>query len=596
MAIVAGCATAATMPPMPHDIVRSPKDAEFQLSLGTKMMRGFRPLLKMRLAAPLPPSALVITNVAVADGVITLNWQSGINVQVQSSTDLENWIDIGQPTTNQTAAFATVGDIQFYRLRELGPILTPGEAQIQRMFGGIPSMGSSGIIPNKIAVDSAGNVVIAGLMYYTVNAGAGEMATYGGQDAVIAKYAPDGACLWSKHYGNVSDDSFNGLAVDSQDNIYAIGSVSGAVDPASGLDFGFGPEQTFGGSDILLIKFAPNGSVIWHKIFGGTGADQGRAVARDSNDDLYIVGTTGFFGTGANFGGGPLPILGRPSAYLAKFHPDGSHVWSKSYGDGGNPSYAIDVSVASDGSPIMGGEFKGTANWGQGVIPSTGGFDSSIVKCDSAAGDTILVNLITGASDQRLSSISTAPGFVYAVGDFQNTANFGTGNLTANSGGSFYTVQYDNAGVVMHLVAFGTDANSPHAYGVASSATIGPIVVGEMVTGIDFGQGFLLGQGGNDVMLVSFNSDFNLSARFRATTAPGITTQWSRRGAPQADTGKAVAISGNAIYIVGACSAQFGLTGFEQNASFGATVIKPAKVIVSDTNVSNNGFWVRFNP
>ena len=177
MAIVAGCATAATMPPMPHDIVRSPKDAEFQLSLGTKMMRGFRPLLKMRLAAPLPPSALVITNIAVADGVVTLNWQSGTNVQVQSSTDLENWIDIGQPITNQTAAFATVGDIQFYRLRELGPILTPGEAQIQRMFGGIPSMGSSGIIPNKIAVDSAGNVVIAGLMYYTVNAGAGEMAT-----------------------------------------------------------------------------------------------------------------------------------------------------------------------------------------------------------------------------------------------------------------------------------------------------------------------------------------------------------------------------------------------------------------------------------
>lgn len=455
-------------------------------------------------------------------------------------------------------------------------------AQIQRMFGGKTGSSGSGITANKMAVDSAGNVVIIGQMLYTVNPGNGDMTTYGGQDAIIAKYSPGGQCLWAKHYGNVSDDVFHSVCIDSQDNIYAIGQVSGPVF-AGNIDFGFGTEQAYGGADILLAKFSPSGAVLWHRIFGGSGGDDGTAIARDANDDIYIAGTHGFFGTGVNFGGGVLATPGRPSAFLAKFHgSDGSYMWAKSYGDGSNGSYPTDLIIASDGAPVVIAKFLGSTNFGTGVITSAGDYDSIIAKCNASTGATTWVKAITGTRLIVAYAIAASTGNIFVVGDFLGTASFNGHTLTADDGGSFFLAQYNNAGDWVRFTAFGTPNNSPHVAGVAASDSLGVVVVGEMVTGIDFGQGYLIGQGGNDIMLLRFNSD--------------LTTQWSRRGAPSGEGGRAVVVAGGNIYLAGGCGSATGLTGFERNTGFGQTTIDAAVSVVTTSGVDSTAWWVKFSP
>ena len=87
-----------------------------------------------------------------------------------------------------------------------------------------------------------------------------------------------------------------------------------------------------GGYDIFLAKLSgADGHVLWTKRIGGTGADEGDALALDSSGNVFITGQ--FFGT-VDFGGGSVTNT-NPYAqtFLAKYSGlDGAHIWSKRLG------------------------------------------------------------------------------------------------------------------------------------------------------------------------------------------------------------------------------------------------------------------------
>jgi len=456
-------------------------------------------------------------------------------------------------------------------------------AQLERMFGKTVSAGY--FQPSKIAIDNAGNTIVVGQMAYSVNTGCGEMTTYfnAAIDAFIAKWNSAGVCLWAKHYGSSSDDEFKGLCVDSSNNIYAIGYVSGGVDPGT-LDFGLGTEPTFGGADIYLIKFDSNGVVLWHKLFGGSGTDKGLGVVVDSTG-VYITGTMGFFGTGANFGGGALTVsgvAGSVATFLAKLSPlDGSHIWSKSYHSDGGKQFAVDLKLSSDGHVIIGAEFKTHADWGLGVYDPSGGYDGAIVKVNATTGATMWQHKISGTADNRVACISTSTGKIFVVGNFTETISFnGAHSIAGAAGGSFYLLQLNNDGTYANAISYGVEINGPSASGVAASDALGVVVIGVMSTGVDFGQGFLLGNGGSSTMLLRFN--------------PDLTTMWSRRGFSNSSAGDSGihVVLGSDIYIVGGGT----VDGFERNTGFNQTTIDTPVAIVSTAGVTNNSYWVKFSP
>src|SRR5438093_2091384 len=84
-------------------------------------------------------------------------------------------------------------------------------------------------VGNGVAVDSGGNVVIIGTASGTVSFGGGPI-TANGYTVVLAKFAPAGAHLWSRGFGDSFSNSGNSVAVDPSGNIAVTGAFSGPID------------------------------------------------------------------------------------------------------------------------------------------------------------------------------------------------------------------------------------------------------------------------------------------------------------------------------------------------------------------------------
>jgi len=186
--------------------------------------------------------------------------------------------------------------------------------------------GSSNDEGNGVAVDSKDNIYVVG---YTSNFGAGN------DDIVLVKYNSLGVQEWNKTWGGSSDDEGNGIAVDSKDNIYIVGSTN---------SFGAG------GMDIYLVKCNSIGEQEWSKTWGGSYNDEGKGVAIDSFDNVYIVGRTDSLGE--------LP----DDIVIVKYNSLGIQEWNKTWGGNAN-DLGYGVTIDSEENIYVGG---GTYSFGSG--------------------------------------------------------------------------------------------------------------------------------------------------------------------------------------------------------------------------------------
>jgi uncharacterized delta-60 repeat protein len=93
------------------------------------------------------------------------------------------------------------------------------------------------------------------------------------------------------------------------------------------------------GNDAVLLKFDANGTLLWERAWGGAASDEGLAVATASDGSVYIAGTATSFG----------PSSAR--LFVVKFDSAGNLVWQRiSDGAAGNA-----VAVAPDGSVYAAG-------------------------------------------------------------------------------------------------------------------------------------------------------------------------------------------------------------------------------------------------
>jgi len=85
--------------------------------------------------------------------------------------------------------------------------------------------------------DSNGNLIIVGYFYSpSINFGGGNLNNVGSNDIFIAKLrSNNGSHIWSKSFGSTSNDQPNEFAIDSFDNIIIIGSFSGNINFGGGI-------------------------------------------------------------------------------------------------------------------------------------------------------------------------------------------------------------------------------------------------------------------------------------------------------------------------------------------------------------------------
>ena len=240
-----------------------------------------------------------------------------------------------------------------------------------KRFGDASSQGAS-YTPIVAAVDSGGNILLAGPLAGTVDFGDGPKTSAGGVDIFVAKLAAnDGAPLWSKRFGDSQSQTASGLAVDDAGDVVIAGTFTGTV------DFGDGPKTSAGGADIFVAKLDANdGAPLWSKAFGDSGNQVANGLAVDGAGNAIVSGACSGV---VNFGGGPLPCLGDADIFIAKFTPSGAHVWAQRFGDV-KDQIAYGIAVDSGNNPLVTGQFSTAVDFGCGPLRGAGSTDVFIAK------------------------------------------------------------------------------------------------------------------------------------------------------------------------------------------------------------------------
>jgi len=178
-----------------------------------------------------------------------------------------------------------------------------GNLQFQRSLGS-----SSTELATGVRVDSSGNIYISGFT---------ESTGQGSADALLYKYNSAGTIQWQRILGGTGDDKPASLVVDSAGNSYFTG-----VTRSEGA----------GGKDLSVVKYNSGGTIQWQRVLGGTGSDEGRFVALDSSDNIYVTGSTSSTGAGGS------------DFLLAKYNSSGTIQWQRVLGGTGTDvAYGLDV-------------------------------------------------------------------------------------------------------------------------------------------------------------------------------------------------------------------------------------------------------------
>ena len=293
----------------------------------------------------------------------------------------------------------------------------------------------------------------------------------------------------------------------------------------------------------------------WIVRYGSSVADDGVGIAVAPNGDLV---TSGNFGGTLTLGGGALLPVGREAGWVARYKPDGIHVWSVRVSNGTKVFISTALAVDAQGDVYVHGGFNGTANFGGGIrTATTADSVDFIVKLSGADGSYIWDHVFLDNSIRIQHIISTGPN-VAACGSFTGSADFGAGPATAAGGlDSFIAVYSGTSGTHVWskpLVTSGEDVGFCNVVGVND----------DLLVSADFSGTAMLGGpeltaiGDYDMMMV----------RYRGTDGAHV---WStRHGAAGSSIFPKTMISdGASVYVGGGFSNTTNLGGPNLTATIG---------------------------
>ncbi len=138
--------------------------------------------------------------------------------------------------------------------------------------------------------------------------------------------------------------------VDQSDNVYVLGSFASQT-----VSFGSTVLTNRGQIDIFLVKYAPNGNVLWAKSYGNVYEDVPTAIALDQNGSLTITGH--FSSQSLKFGTTTLNTHGAKDIFIAQLDSNGVVLWAKGFG-GNLDEVAHDIAVDQNNSIYITGHFS----------------------------------------------------------------------------------------------------------------------------------------------------------------------------------------------------------------------------------------------
>jgi len=369
-----------------------------------------------------------------------------------------------------------------------------------------------------IAVDGpSGRAYITGSIAGGVNLPAstpltGSAGVLTGINAFVVGIATDGlSTTFRVTFGGDGDDTGNGIAIDSGENIYVTGTttagsvVSGnPVAPASKTfpittDASPCAGTRSASAQAFVMKFTKLGAQVYGTYLGCTGFAEGRGIAVDGlNGNAYVTGNTGDGFANAAITGAFKPTWGGGSlegdAFIARLNPAGTSFDYKTYVGGAGDDEGTAIAVDSLKDIYITG-YTSSADFPDNsttfpTIPGLGGGRTTM----STAPDAFVFKLRIGGGN----GLGGHQDGVYATYLGGNGLDRGTG-IKVDSSFNAYITGYTASGdfpVVGANASAGqsTFVGTPEAFVTEINNTGGPFIFSTWLggTGGTYGQGLAL--------------------------------------------------------------------------------------------------------
>ena len=250
----------------------------------------------------------------------------------------------------------------------------------------------------SIAADGNGNVYVTGISKATW--GSPVNAYTGRSDIFVAKLNSSGMLAWNTFMGSSDDDEGNGVAVDSNGNVYVVGH--------SESTWGSPVIAHAGSEDVFAAKLNSSGELQWNTFMGASDRDYGYGIAVDGSGSVYVTGSSeSTWGSPVNAHAGGFDI------FAAKLNTNGIRQLHTFMG-GSNTDMGRGIAIDGSGNVYVAG--YSYATWGLPINEFAGYFDAIVAKL-SSSGERQWHTFMGGSSwDYGMSIAANGSGNVYVAG------------------------------------------------------------------------------------------------------------------------------------------------------------------------------------
>lgn len=346
---------------------------------------------------------------------------------------------------------------------------------------------------NDAALDSNNNLYVTGYFSGRAFFGTTTLVSQSSSDVFVAKYNASGTLLWVKQVTGPQRIGVNAMTLDGQGNVWLLGYTDASVTMGT---FSLPGPQT--GTAQYIAKLDSSGKWLWGKQFL-TNTGFASSLATDASGNAYV---TGGYRQAVDFGSLSLTPKTVTEIFVAKVNSNGSFAWVKSAGGVGRDGGSA-IQVTSKNNIVIAGYFNFAIGLGATTLSSAGQDDIFVAKMNSS-GNWIWAKRGGGRGYDQVEDLALdSKDNIFVSGVFQQTATFGTTNLTSPTNqSSILITKLDSNGNYL-WASQGSGFGNQRAASIAIDSQDNAYLAGYFSSELHFGGNTLTTRGRNSAAFVA---------------------------------------------------------------------------------------------
>lgn len=278
-----------------------------------------------------------------------------------------------------------------------------------------------------VDLDNEGNIFFAGSFENTITIGTQTLIASFDRNSFLAKCDANGNVIWAQTACGIGN-----IAADNNGCVYVTGSFMGSTATFGSITY-TNTSIGSGSSDAFIVKYDPDGGVIWGMQSRGNYSEEMRNIKTDKAGNVYF---TGNFFTAPNvyFGSFNLSTPGIVNSFIGKMSPSGTILWIDPIVNS-RINYSYGLSTKQDGYVHLCGTFDFPTTLGTSIITGTGNINAYVAKYDTSGNFIWAVPFNGNDVTHAFSVVANDNSEVYVYGQYNCSSGLTFGSTTLNYAG-----------------------------------------------------------------------------------------------------------------------------------------------------------------